>query len=142
MTNISHMIEKETPLNLALGIVFDTENKKILIAKRKKGSHLEGKWEFPGGKIEPQESPEDCLLRELKEEFGIIADISDFVTESVFNYGDREIKLLGYLVKYVSGDFKLNAHDEIRWIFPHEFGSFDLAEADLPLAEKIITEQL
>ncbi len=111
---------------------------RFLIAKRKKGKHLEGKWEFPGGKIEKQETPEMCLVRELEEEFGITAEIADFVAESIFNYGDRTIRLLGYHAKYISGEFRLNAHDEIRWISLSEFNKFDFAEADIPLIEKIL----
>ena len=57
---------------------------KILIAKRKKGSSLAGKWEFPGGKIEPGESPEECLKREMKEEFDIEALAGDFFCSSKF----------------------------------------------------------
>ena len=111
---------------------------KFLIAKRKKGKHLENKWEFPGGKIEKQETPEECLARELKEEFGIIAEVGSFVAESPFQYGDRKIRLLGYRAKYISGEFRLNAHDEIKWVAANEFSGFDFAEADLPLIEKIL----
>ena len=114
------------------------KDNKVLIAKRKKGKHLEHKWEFPGGKIEPHESPEECLARELEEEFGIIAEIADFVAESIFNYGDIKIRLLGYRAKYISGTFRLNAHDEIRWISADEFSKFDFAQADLPLIEKVL----
>lgn len=114
---------------------------KFLIAKRKKGKHLENKWEFPGGKIEQKETPEECLARELKEEFGIIAEITDFIAESTFDYGDRKIKLLGYRAKYISGEFRLNAHDDMKWIFANEFIGFDFAEADLPLIEKILASQ-
>lgn len=89
---------------------------KFLIAKRKIGKHLGGKWEFPGGKIEADETPEQCLERELKEEFGILVKAGDFVAESQFNYGDREIKLLGYKADYIAGDFLLNDHEEIRWV--------------------------
>ncbi len=110
---------------------------KFLIAKRAKGKHLEGKWEFPGGKIEKNETPEECLTRELQEEFGILAKIGDFVAESLFQYGDRNIRLLGYRAKYISGEFRLNAHDDIKWILLNEFSGFDFAEADLPLIEKI-----
>lgn len=110
---------------------------RFLIAKRAKGKHLEGKWEFPGGKIEPSETPEVCLARELKEEFGITAKILDFLAESNFDYGDRNIKLLGYRAKYITGEFQLNAHDEIRWISLDEFDKYDFAEADLPLIEKL-----
>jgi len=114
---------------------------KFLIAKRKKGKHLENKWEFPGGKIEQQETPQECLARELEEEFGIIAEIADFIAESFFDYGDIKIRLLGYRVKYISGEFKLNAHDDIKWISASEFIEFDFAEADLPLIEKILASQ-
>ena len=114
---------------------------KFLIAKRKKGKHLENKWEFPGGKIEPPETPEECLKRELKEEFGISAKITNFVAENVFNYGDRTIRLLGYQAEYLSGKFKLNAHDEIRWITADEFSKFDFAEADILLVERILRIQ-
>lgn len=110
---------------------------KFLIAKRRKGKHLENKWEFPGGKIESDETPEECLYRELKEEFGITTEIINFVAESIFDYGDRKIKLLGYRTKYISGEFLLNAHDEIKWISLDEFSKFDFAEADLPLIEKL-----
>lgn len=111
---------------------------KFLIAKRAKGKHLENKWEFPGGKIEAQETPQECLRRELEEEFGITAEIGNFVTESIFDYGDRTIRLLGYNAKYISGEFRLNAHDEIRWVSADELSNFDFAEADLPIVKKII----
>lgn len=114
------------------------KDRKFLIAKRKKGKHLENKWEFPGGKIEQQETPEECLVRELEEEFGIVTEIAEFIAESLFDYGDRKIRLLGYRVKYISGEFRLNAHDDIRWISKNEFIRFDFAEADLPLVEKIL----
>lgn len=112
-------------------------NNKFLIAKRKKGKHLEGKWEFPGGKIEHQETPEKCLKRELKEEFGIATEVRDFIGESIFDYGDIKIRLLGYHVQYISGDFRLKDHDEIHWVAKNEFYKYDFADADIPLIEKI-----
>jgi len=114
-------------------------NGRFLIAKRKKGMHLENKWEFPGGKIESLDtSPEECLKRELKEELGINVRVGNFVAESIFDYGDRTIRLLAYQVEYLSGKFKLNAHEEIKWVNIDEFGKYDFAEADLPLIEKIL----
>lgn len=81
---------------------------KFLIAKRKKGKHLENKWEFPGGKVELGESHEECLARELEEEFGVITGIAEFVAEGLFDYGDVKIRLLGYRAKYISGYFFIN----------------------------------
>lgn len=125
-------------INVTAAII--ERNGKILIAKRKKDKHLGGKWEFPGGKIENHETPEECLKRELKEEFGITIKIGSFIGESLFDYGDRKIRLIGYRVKYIFGEFRLNAHEEIKWVFPGDFNKFDFADADVPLIEKIISE--
>jgi mutator protein MutT len=106
---------------------------RILVARRKIGSHQENMWEFPGGKIEDGESPEICLERELGEEFGIKAEIGEFLMESIHDYGDKHICLLAYEVKHVSGEFRLNDHEEIRWVLPEEMQSLDFAEADIPI---------
>jgi len=108
---------------------------KILIARRKKGDRMEGLWEFPGGKLEGNESPEECLRRELHEEFGIDADIGDFLLSSPYEYPHLKIELLAYRATYMSGDFKLNDHDEIRWVSPSELKRYDLAGADVPVAD-------
>lgn len=55
---------------------------RVLIAQRKTGDALAGKWEFPGGKLEPGETPEACLRRELREEFGVETEIGDFICSS------------------------------------------------------------
>ncbi len=123
-------------INVTAAII--ENNGKFLIAKRKKGKHLEGKWEFPGGKVEHKETPETCLWRELKEEFGITTKIGKFLAESVFEYEDRKIRLLGYRAEYISGEFQLNAHEEIRWISVDEFEKYDFADADIPLIKKVI----
>lgn len=124
-------------INVTAAII--ENNGKFLIAKRKKGKHLENKWEFPGGKIENDETPERCLQRELKEEFGIDAKILDFVTESIFSYENVKIRLLAYRASYLAGEFQLNAHDEFKWVSIDEFNNYDFAEADLLIIEKLRT---
>ena len=69
---------------------------KVLIAKRKPTDKLPDKWEFPGGKIEPDETPRDCLAREMKEEFGITVSVGEFLGESVYHYEHGAIRLLAY----------------------------------------------
>ena len=109
------------------------EGNKIMIARRAHGKHLAGYWEFPGGKVEPKETPESCMLRELKEEFEIEASISNYIGESIFEYPDKTIKLKAFTCKITSGEMKLHDHDQVEWIDLEEIDKYKLAPADLPL---------
>lgn len=111
---------------------------KILIARRKKGKHLEFKWEYPGGKLENNEEENDALKRELKEEFSIEATIGRYLTESFYEYGSVNINLKAYLVESFSGDFKLVDHDKIEWIKIEEIKKYDFAPADIPINDYLI----
>jgi 8-oxo-dGTP diphosphatase len=97
------------------------------------GKHLAGFWEFPGGKIESGESPEQCLERELFEEFGVRAKIGEFVGESIFSYPDIKVQLLAYRAKLLSGDFILFEHDKIEWVYVEQIRNYQLAPADLSI---------
>jgi len=113
---------------------------KILIARRAKDQKLAGKWEFPGGKVEDGESPEECLKRELEEEFGIQTEVEEFITSNKHHYDHISIELMAFRIKYISGEFTLVDHDEIQWVKPEELLDYDLAEADIPIAKKLIED--
>ena len=115
------------------------KDSKVLIAKRRKGDTLGGKWEFPGGKIEPGETPEECLKRELKEELDIETEIGALFTSTIFIYYMVPVELLAYKVKYISGDLKVSDHDEIAWVDAQDLDSYDLVKADRPIAKAILT---
>lgn len=123
-------------MEIVTAAIIETDGK-ILIARRKKGSHQESKWEFPGGKIEEGETPEECLARELYEEFQITASIGEFYCESEHDYGDKHIRLLAYRAHHLSGDFNLDSHDEIQWVKCSELESYDFAEADRPIVSQL-----
>lgn len=113
---------------------------KILIAKRKKDDPLKEKWEFPGGKVEPNETPEECLVRELEEELDIKTKIGHFVCSSQYKYPHISIDLLAYTVDYVSGEFRANVHEEIKWVMPNELTQYDFPEADKPIVDKLLKD--
>ena len=110
---------------------------KILIARRKKGWRFAGKWEFPGGKIEPHETPEECLRRELLEELGIETRIGDLFCESTYAYSHATVRLLVYHAFHVSGEYTLYDHEEMRWVMPEELAEYEFPEADKPVIEKL-----
>ena len=112
---------------------------KILLAKRPANDRLPNKWELPGGKIEDGETPEVCLQRELFEEFGIKVEVADFFCSSVFTYEHMKIELLAYFVQWTSGVMVPTVHEEIRWCALKELNSFDLAPADIPIVEELIS---
>jgi len=114
----------------------------ILIAKRKAGGQQGGKWEFPGGKMEEGESPEECLARELQEELNIKAKIGNFFAESVYEYSHGIISLLAYWAFWLEGEIELRAHTEYRWASPGELSSYDFALADLPFISKLKREEI
>lgn len=114
----------------------------VLVAKRKAGGSLAGFWEFPGGKVEPGETPEQALYRELKEELAIETVVGVHIGDSIFSYKDKTICLKGYLAHYLSGDFILDSHDEIAWVPAQELLSYQLAPADVPLVERLLSQMV
>lgn len=113
------------------------DNGKYLIARRGPGQNLEGFWEFPGGKVEPGELLEECLVREIKEELNLDIEVLNKFHEVVHNYDKGTIKLVAFTTKIISGDLSLNVHDEVRWVLPGEMLTLQLAPADVPIAERL-----
>jgi 8-oxo-dGTP diphosphatase len=118
------------------------KNGRILIARRKPDKKLGNKWEFPGGKVEHNETPEACLRRELAEEFGIEVQVGYCMCQSTFTYNQDSIILLAFEAVHVAGEFTLHDHQEIRWVLPDEFDEYDFSEADIPIVKKIIETYL
>jgi len=121
-------------------IIRDSENR-ILITQRKKKSHNALKWEFPGGTLEPGESPEDCIIREIKEELNINIGVLDIFKAIYHKYKEKTILLLVYECEYLSGTLSKIECEDAKWIEPCEFSNFDFAEADLPAVKKIISKK-
>jgi len=116
------------------------KDNKILIAQRKDSDVLACKWEFPGGKIEIDETPEECLKRELKEELNIDVSVNAFFTESIHSYPDFKIRLIAYLVTWDTGNLIVKDHEKVEWVSVKDLDRFDFAEADKPIVLKLKKE--
>lgn len=113
------------------------KDNKVLIARRREDDRLADKWEFPGGKIRENETPEACLKREMAEEFGIVVAVGAFMGESIYHYPHDSIRLLAYRTDWVSGELHPRAHAAYRWVSYDQLETFDFSAADIPFVEKL-----
>ena len=113
------------------------ENDKILCAQRGPAKSLPLKWEFPGGKIEAGETPQEALSREIKEEMQCIVEIGGQVEHTVYEYEFGIVHLTTYYCKLIEGKPVLTEHVEMKWLAPDELKSLDWAPADIPAIETL-----
>lgn len=117
-----------------------TQEDKVLIARKRVGKPLAGYWEFPGGKVEPGETKEACLIRELKEEMGIDIEVGTYVGVSEYDYGDKVVALHGYTAELLKGKIQLTDHDTYEWVEVGKLLEYPLAPADILLAQAYVME--
>jgi 8-oxo-dGTP diphosphatase len=108
---------------------------KTLAAKRGPQMNMPGKWEFPGGKIEDGETPEQCLMRELREELSVEIAILRAMEPREYAYPNFAVRLYPFVAKITKGELTLREHAEIRWLYPWEMGDLNWAEADIAVVE-------
>ncbi|RSL33997.1 (deoxy)nucleoside triphosphate pyrophosphohydrolase [Salibacterium salarium] len=113
------------------------ENQKVLCAQRGDSKSLPFKWEFPGGKIEEGESPQEALQREIIEEMHCSVEIGEKIDYTVYEYDFGIVHLTTFYCKVIEGDPTLTEHAAIKWMFPSDLHTLDWAPADIPAIEKI-----
>lgn len=102
-----------------------------------KYSYTSYKYEFPGGKIEPGETPQEALRREMAEELDYDISVGDRLVTVSHDYPDFSITLNAYLCEPLADDFKLKEHTEYRWLGAQELHTVDWAAADLGIVRRI-----
>lgn len=122
-------------MRVVAGVVINSGQ--VMIARRLARLRMGGLWEFPGGKVEPGESDQVALVRELREELNILVEVHEFLGQSIHDDGRGPVTLVAYRCTHVSGEVVLQDHDAVRYVYPHEFEQFEFAPADVPLLEPI-----
>ena len=111
---------------------------KILVTQRSEKMKLPLKWEFPGGKLEEDETEVDCIVREIREEINIEIEIVEKLTNSLFDYGNFKVNLIPFIANYKEGEIKLLEHKDYKLLYKTELLNLDWAEADLPIVEELL----
>lgn len=126
-------------LLVAACALVDADNR-VLIAQRPEGKSMAGLWEFPGGKVEDGETPEDCLIRELKEELGVTTWKSCLAPLSFASHSYDTFHLLMplYVCRRWEGNVRAVEHQAIKWVRPVRLRDYPMPPADEPLIPPLI----
>ncbi len=124
---------------VAIGVVVDADGARLLICRRQPDAVLAGLWEFPGGKIEPGESPADAAVREVREELGIEVASTGALEPITHAYAHAIVTLTPILCRHLSGEPQAIGCAEWRWVLPTELADFAFPEANAPLLAWLVT---
>lgn len=115
--------------------IIEKENK-ILCAQRSASMPMPMKWEFPGGKVEPNESEKFSLKREILEELNLVIDNLEKLPSNIHVFKDgKTIELIPFRCKVAAGTMLLKEHQQIKWVTKEDLLFLDWAEADIPIVE-------
>jgi 8-oxo-dGTP diphosphatase len=123
-------------IEVVCGIIENSRGE-FLACRRPQGRHLGGRWEFPGGKLDPGESPESALIRELREELSIEVEVQSPLARVIWHYDEVTICLIPFRCRITTGEIHPTEHDQVIWCDPGKFHQLDWAAADLPVLREI-----
>lgn len=126
------MIRKH--IRVTCGII--EQNGLVLAVQRSNVMSMPLMWEFPGGKIDIGESSEECLVREIEEELGVIVDICERLPENFYVYPDFDITLIPFVCCIISGTIILHEHAALAWLHADELSKIEWAPADVAVVKE------
>src|SRR5919106_326125 len=128
-------------LTLVVAVALIDADNRVLIAQRPAGKALAGLWEFPGGKVEPGERPEETLIRELKEELGIVVSEPCLapLTFASHAYPDFHLLMPLYVCRRWDGIVTPLEHQQVTWVKPNRLRDYKMPPADEPLIAHLMT---
>ena len=131
--------QESLPLLLVSAVALIDTDGRVLLSKRPKGKTMAGLWEFPGGKVEKGETPEEALIREIKEE--LCLDISESclaaLTFASHRYSEFHLLMNLFACRVWRGVVKAGEGQEIKWVQPMRLGDYDMPPADRPLVSML-----
>ena len=111
---------------------------KVLVTQRSINMPLPLKWEFPGGKIEADETAEECLIREIREELNMEIQITGSLPPNDHQYPDKLIRLIPFICRQKDGEIILKEHADYKWLDAKDLLDLDWAEADVPIVKQYL----
>lgn len=111
---------------------------KVLAMQRSEQMTLPGMWEFPGGKVEADETEQEALIREIKEELNVTINILDYINEASYDYEFGTVQLKVYTAEIISGQITLEEHSDGKWVTADELKNIDWAPVDIPAAKALV----
>ncbi|UPQ86694.1 (deoxy)nucleoside triphosphate pyrophosphohydrolase [Ignavigranum ruoffiae] len=127
-------------INVVAAAIYNDRDQ-ILCFQRGPGRSLAGLWEFPGGKIEPGESQEEALIREIKEELKAELIISQYIGEAAYDYDFGRVEMKLYSATITDNQYQLTEHLQAKWVDRSQLMSLDWAPVDIPLAQELMTKK-
>lgn len=127
------------PTHVVGAVILNREGE-ILCARRSESMTLPGYWEFPGGKIEKDETPQSALIREINEELRCEISIGEFIEDTTFFYENIVIRLETYFAEITNGSPIAEEHSELKWLPYTQLQTLNWAPADLPAVERVIQQ--
>lgn len=116
------------PVIVVAAVCFD--GARVLLTQRPAGTHLEGTWEFPGGKLEPGESPEEALAREMREECGVEIEVGESLDVTHWRYPKKSVLLLFYRARITSGEVRHLGVAAHAWVTREALDGYTFPPAD------------
>ena len=110
---------------------------KVLLTRRRPDAPYPLLWEFPGGKVELDEDPQECVIRELREELDIVVSVDKIYDVVYYRYPERTVLIMAYACRWIEGDIKELDVAGHSWVEPAKLMDFPLLPADVALAERI-----
>lgn len=131
-------------MRTVVAAVIERSDRRLLIGQRRRGDTSPLKWEFPGGKVEKGETPEDALARELKEELGALLQKSVPIGRVVHKYAEtpEQLEILFFAAAISDGELSPRTFEKITWVLPKELGDYDFLAANAGLVANLATGRI